>query len=353
MRRVPAARPALRGKLKSFLRIKSSDVLELPESGFAEMIRRIEKDPLFSKLFYEEKILKLRRLPRASLATGLHEMLDNVRAPGGAVDVEKVVESRGQATAAVRKLGQENFEKYFLYNEGNYTPAEIARECALEQAEVESVIELMNTVSLHEEFQYQAAPAAGGSSYKRVAAVERTGEGEYGIKFYSPQYARGRYEYNKDAVRGLVDRGVIGNEEKAGLSRLLSLIEMVNDRKSTVYGILRTLVSRQRSYFASGDEARLEPFSQKELALAAGVQESSVSRAIFGRSLVTPGGEEKPLKFFCPSRKTMAKIYIRGILSGGAKMSDGELGLALERLHGLKLARRTVNAYRNEAGGAR
>jgi RNA polymerase sigma-54 factor len=133
------------------------------------------------------------------------------------------------------------------------------------------------------------------------------------------------------------------------LNSLLDRIELINARKTSLYQILSRLIQKQKLYMSSGDVRQLRAYSQRDLAADIGFDTSTISRAIDGRSIETPQGEEKPLQFFCPSKKDIRKNTISGILGNRSdRLTDMDIKHILKQTFGQDVSRRTVNACRNE-----
>ena len=89
--------------------------------------------------------------------------------------------------------------------------------------------------------------------------------------------------------------------------------------------------------------------TQKELADQLGVNPSTISRGLFGKSVVTPWGEERPLEFFMINRKKMCETALRKIYTDKTMyaLSDEALRKILKNQYHLSVARRTVAYYRS------
>ncbi|MBC7188626.1 hypothetical protein H5U35_00190, partial [Candidatus Aerophobetes bacterium] len=109
---------------------------------------------------------------------------------------------------------------------------------------------------------------------------------------------KGRYKINYQKFEMLITERKI---EKSKIDRILELfrqIDMINRRTTTIYRILECLKEIQLTFFKSADPLDLFPFSQSELARRLKLHPSTVARAISGKSILTPQGEERALEFF-------------------------------------------------------
>ncbi|MDE2237658.1 MAG: hypothetical protein KGK30_07195, partial [Elusimicrobia bacterium] len=108
-------------RLALFGRMRMAEWIEMPERDFAREIERLEKDELFRRLYFgsgqRAGAIRRQRWPRARFA-GIGELNERVTAGGGErVKVEERLEDQGEIAETIRRLGRENFERYFLYAE--------------------------------------------------------------------------------------------------------------------------------------------------------------------------------------------------------------------------------------------
>jgi RNA polymerase sigma-54 factor len=327
--------------------------MSLPEEKFGVFIRDLENDPLFRKLAgYAapgyQKVIRLSRFPQAGFSFQFCNLREELNRDTSGCDVEALVGRSGEAAAVIRRMGLEKFETCFLYADGNRPAGDIAAACGLTVEDVAKVHALLNDISVHTEFFYPSVirPEAR-VRYSRIAAVEDDGAGRLIPKFYSPRFAAGKYQVDVPLLDSLKKGGFFSAEEEARLFSFLGKLELVNSRKSTLYQIVLRIIERQRAYLLSGDERRLVPCTQAELARTIGVDESIISRAIHGKSIVTPRLDEKPLRFFAPSRKMVRTRFIREIIAArDGKITDNDIRAILKEQYGISVSRRTVNASR-------
>lgn len=134
----------------------------------------------------------------------------------------------------------------------------------------------------------------------------------------------------------------------------------LEQRQQTLLAIGNQIVSRQEEFFRQGAVA-LKPLIMAQVADAVGVHVTTVSRAVSGKYMETPQGLFEMRYFFTPgfqnsdgsavSNETV-KAAIREMVDGESArspLSDQEIVDALEG-RGLKVARRTIAKYREQAG---
>ena len=337
-----------RQEFKLFLQLEQANLLEMPEEEFQRFIAEIEKNPLFKKL-YQEKVIRYQRFPRTDISPSFYPLKEEVIADKGSFDVESLLLGREDIVKKIKKLGRENFKRYFLYPEHEMTAEEIAEECDLDIQEVEELNSFIDEFSIQSEFYHPSTLSPRGSRhYFKIASIERGVEG-FIIGYFSPSNARGKYSINYEEFEGLEPKGFLGKSEVKGARELLRKLELINRRKDTIYQVLLNIVEKQSLYLESADSKALLPFSQKELAKRLGLAPSSVSRAIRDKSIDTPLGEEKPLKDFFPRPRRFKKELIRKILEAeDAPPSDEAIRHKLEEEFGVSISRRSVASLRGE-----
>jgi len=184
--------------------------------------------------------------------------------------------------------------------------------------------------------------------YSKVASVDRDVEG-FVISYFSPSFARGHYLVNYERFEELSRSGAFSKDEAREARQLFRKLELINSRKDTLNQVLQGIVDKQALYFQTSDSRSLLPFSQKELAKRVGLAPSSVSRAIKGKSIDTPWGEEVPLKHFFPRPKRFRKELLRQLLEGDDELSSDEIiRTRLWEKFGVSVSRRSVANLRKE-----
>ena len=136
-----------------------------------------------------------------------------------------------------------------------------------------------------------------------------------------------------------------------------SFIDLIRRRRQTLMIIASAIVRIQREFFLSGDdESRIRPMVLRDVASAAGMDISTVSRAVAGKWIATQFGVYSLKSFFneqvadSSSREVLAAL--REIIENedpSAPLGDDTLTAMLNE-RGYKLARRTVAKYRDRLG---
>ncbi len=338
-----------RQKFKLIARLEQSNLLEMAEGEFHRLIAEIEKSPLFKKLHREEKIIRYQRFPKTDISSNFYQLKEGIVADEGSLDVKSLLMNNEHIVHQVQKLGLENFKRYFLYNEPDISVQDIAQECDLEVSEVQEINSLIDEFSVLSEFYNPSTfKADQGTYYSKVASVERGPEG-FILGYFSPSFARGKYSIDYERLEELIRNGTFSDTDAKEAKRILKKLELINIRKDTVSQILLGIVEKQGLYFESGDLKALLPFSQKELAKKIEVVPSSISRAVNGKSIDTPWGEEKPVKDFFPRPSMFKRILIRQLLEVDTEpLSDEGIRYKLDKEFGVSISRRSVARLRKE-----
>ena len=338
-----------RQEFKLLVRLEQASLLEMSEEEFNKLIVDAEGSPLFKKLYRKERIIRYQRYPRTDISPRFYQLNEEIAAGTGTLDIESLLSGKEDIVRQIQKIGLENFKHYFLYSESGVSVEEVARECNLELAEVEEINSLINELSIMNEFYNPSALSSEhGIYYTKVASIERGAEG-FIIGYLSPSYARGRYSIDYERFEELRGEGAFSASEAKGIRQLFKRLELINSRKDTVTRILQEIVEKQAPYFESGNGKAVLPFSQKELAERIGLVPSSISRAISGKSLEMPWGEEKALKDFFPRPRMFRKELVRQLLETGEEFSSDEaIKAKLEQTFGVSISRRSIADLRKE-----
>ena len=137
-------------------------------------------------------------------------------------------------------------------------------------------------------------------------------------------------------------------EWQAALDQASLLVKCLQQRNHTLVRLMQRLVVLQREFILKGD-AHLNPVTRAYLAIELEVHESTVSRAVSGKSLQLPNGRIVPLsKLF--DRSLHIRTALRQIIAQERKpLSDTEISELLHK-QGYQVARRTVAKYRTMEG---
>lgn len=148
---------------------------------------------------------------------------------------------------------------------------------------------------------------------------------------------------------------------KEKLNSAVNLMKNIESRKNTVMKIALEIAGKQREFMLGGSRY-LKPMKMKDLADELGFHESTISRGVNGKYMLTPFGMYEFRYFFTNAIETAGneegtsstgiKSRIRDIIASENRkkpMSDEAISKML-KVSGINIARRTVAKYREELG---
>lgn len=347
-----------RQRLTILGRLRMADWIEMPEREFAHEIEKLEKDPLFQKLYFGDGripgALRRQRWQGSKLAGSFYEIDERTAAGGGErVGVEQFSEERGAALAAIKRMGQEKFERYFLHGEDALTLDEIGRRTNLASADVRRIHEFVVELGARAEFEGKVSTPSASPERQAVCLARVSLEGgSPAFEFYSPYWARGLYQVRFDLLEKWKSGGLTP-EERKHLPGLLKRLETVNLRQSTLFRLMETIARLQSDYLMHERAEDIRPISLRQLAKRLDLAPSTVSRAFSRRSLRLSSERELPLIAFVPGRRNVLRELLGQWLAVDASVTDAKLAARLKSERGIAISRRTVNAVRHELHSAK
>jgi RNA polymerase sigma-54 factor len=122
----------------------------------------------------------------------------------------------------------------------------------------------------------------------------------------------------------------------------------LQQRNHTMRRLMQLLAEGQRDFILGGD-GDLRATTRVQVAKSLGLHESTISRAVAGKSVALPDGRIIPLaKFF--DRSLSVRDRVRNLIEAETRpLTDDEIAAALAD-EGVKVARRTVAKYRKMLG---
>lgn len=147
---------------------------------------------------------------------------------------------------------------------------------------------------------------------------------------------------------------------KEKLESAMWLIKSIEQRRSTLYNVVSSILEVQKDFFEQGVTA-LKPLTLKEIAEKLEIHESTVSRATNGKYVQTPKGLFELKYFFnsgieSKSGDTMASQGIKNMIKEIIEREDSSKPISDQKIadilkdKGIKISRRTVAKYRDEMG---
>lgn len=334
--------------LRQVIKMQQANLLQISEDEFHQLINEIERSPLFTRLYREEKLIHYQRFPSTSISSTFYQLKEETVADTGSISIEQLLMNKEHLVSQIQSLGLDRFKRYFLFPDSGMSLEEIAEACDLDILQVKDINHLIDDFSIMSEFYHPSNFSSKVVRYTKVASVERSGE-SYVISYFTPSLARGRYLINYERFEQLNKNGAFCKGEERETRQLFRNLELINSRKDTLNQILQGIVDKQKLYFQAGDSRSLLPFTQNELSKKIGLAPSSVSRAIRGKSIDTPWGEEFPLKHFFPRPKRFRKELLGHLLEDDEELSTDEMiRNSLWEKFGVAISRRSVANLRKE-----
>lgn len=147
---------------------------------------------------------------------------------------------------------------------------------------------------------------------------------------------------------------------KEKINKALFLIKSIEQRKNTLYKVLECVLERQKEFFKNGKQY-IKPLTLKEIADKIKVHESTVSRAIKDKYVLTSYGTIKIKDLFATgissnNQEDMSTIKIKNLLKKIVEQENKEKPLSDQAISNMltesnmKISRRTVAKYREELG---
>lgn len=331
-------------------RLRMADWIEMPEREFAKQVEKVEKDPLFRKLYFGApgmpSAIRRQRWPGGRLSSSFYDVDESRVSSRQRVDVEGSLDGRKDVLPLIKRMGQAAFERYFLRAEEAVTLPEIAKRTGLSEAEVLRVHDLLLEIGAQAEFA--GAPAAAPAARGTVCLARLTGEaGKGAFEFLAPYWARGLYQVRYEDVESWKSSGGLSGPERRRLRHLLKRLETLNLRQSTIFRILESFSVIQADYLRTRHHEDARPVSLRLLARRLQLSPSTVSRALGHRTVRLPWGEEVPMISFVPGQRRVLKDILGLWIAEDPKQTDADLARRLKKERGIDVSRRTVNAVRH------
>jgi len=340
-------RNSVQNKTKQVLmgRIKMAELASMDEKKFAEHIKDIEEQWLFKELCYPDdsrhRIISYTGFHRAGLNRSFYEFREDMITDRSSPDIKNFMESHKDIIPLVKRLGADRFEKYFLYG-GEDVLTQVVSDCGLCREEINKVRQFINNFSVMSEFfNPSAIESKPRIRYTKTASIEIKQKTGIHIEYFSPHMARGKYRIDYDRFEKLKMRQAMTAKEMKELESLIRRLEHVNSRKTVLHRVIEKLTVLQKAYFLSGNWQDLVPLAQARIARDIGADCGTVSRVIYGKSIVTPQGEEEIIRdFFLSRTKKVKKLVI----------TDEDIRYLLNCRYGIGVSRRLVTKCRLFSG---
>lgn len=349
-------RPSQKLQLKLMGKIKMAEFLSLPEPDFEIYIEKMEKDPLFFLLKEKYRIITFRKFYDVRGSRKV-ELKEEILSEESNLEIEEFLPDQvlDLLKRIGRKIGEDNFRKVLS---GEIEVREISETFDLSRFETKAFKDFIEKFQLQKLINTSSVTSFSPSiRYFLIASFEWEKEELVICPLREENYLiKGKYHIDYKRLEKLIGEGRIPRTEVNKITEFLRQLDMINRRVTTIYRILHQLKEIQRPFFRSGKLLDLLPFSQSELARTLDLSPSTISRAIAGKSILTPHREERPIKFFFSRRWTenlVKKVILqeREMMKKGIllhPLSDEEIGRKIRKDYQIEVARRTVTSYREK-----
>lgn len=164
--------------------------------------------------------------------------------------------------------------------------------------------------------------------------------------------------YYKHLAKEVEDSGV-SKYFSDRLNSAMWFIKNIEQRKKTIYNVAEEIIKEQREFFLFGDKY-MRPLTLKEVAEPLEIHESTVSRAVNGKYILTPRGLFE-LKYFFSSglgfgREEISSNSIKSFISEFIENENPKKPLSDQKImdmlqnRGIDIKRRTIAKYREAMG---
>jgi hypothetical protein len=329
----------------------------MPDKNFNEFIKEVETDPVFKRYVFadkkEEKLIRMKSYPKINWSGSFSNLDENIISSHPVFDAESYVEKWKTAVSLIKRIGIEQFKKYFLYADSELPLQEISKHLKLTVNELHMLIDFVNAFEASTEYAHTGSILNMLSMhFTRVALINyskdiHASKDEFEISFLSSPMGRDAYLIDYEKAAQLKRSNTLSRQEIGKLNELLKKLELINMRKYILYQIIKTIAEKQKRYLISGLALDLVVFTKKDLAKAIGTHPSTISRVLYGKSIVLPWGEEKPLEFFCVNNKRVCENAVRELLAFYNPLgSDSKIKELLKEQYHLDPSRRSIALYR-------
>jgi hypothetical protein len=321
-----------------------AQILETSEEDFARTVKDAEINPLFQELLVWGGVRR-KRFSGVSPAFFRKVSLEEGNAAHQRPETANFADE--EVTILIKKMGRENFMRFFLVPEKIYAVKQISDETALNKAEIEKVADFVNNFSASGLTPGTPSPTSLHTKGTRIIAAIIRDPGGLMIEDLNFDLCRGKYLIDDSKIQQF--KNSLPSGRKRGLNRIVAQLRWINGRRNIIYSILQSLLEKQERFITFGRQEDLKSLTQRQLSLELGISPSLLNRAIKKRALRLPDGTVAPLKKFFPGRQEEIKKAIKKIIKEeqNGEIPDARIKIILGRDYGLSLSRRTVNFYRN------
>lgn len=317
--------------------LKAVSFIQMSENEMDNLIEEIKNSRLF-KLLKAYGVIKTYGFKKYNISNNLVENLPSVDNDS---DISYLFENEETITL-IKKIGAENFKKYFL--DGGFAETEIEKQLKISKQDIIRIKDIVSKVFVKEEFSKTNAKKTDFRPNYCVVEIKIKGE-KIVPCFYNKNIWKDRFEIDKQKLKEYIK---ISKDQKEKIKEIIEKISLIEYKKLSLVLLIEYLIKEQKKFLISENYDFLKALTQKKAAQDIDVCESVVNRLISGRSVKLNSGIIIPIKNLFPSSKKINKNRFKKIFCKNKNLTDKELSDLFNKKYGLKLSRRTINQYKNE-----
>ena len=237
---------------------------------------------------------------------------------------------------------------------------QLRRRCGVDAEDLREMLQELRTLAPRpgQAFDFEPIQPVQPDLFLTVAKDAETGEDGWHIELNSDALPKVLVDRNYHATlmkgaRAKPDRDFVAERFQSANW----LVKTLEQRATTILKVAREIVRQQDAFFRKGVSA-LKPLVLRDIAIATGLHESTVSRVTSNKYIATPRGIFELKYFFTsalPARTPGAVVSSESVRSRIRHLVDGEASsqpLSDDRIvdllkgEGVDIARRTVAKYR-------
>jgi hypothetical protein len=334
-------------------RVKMAQAIQLRESEWARMLSEVERDPLFQDLLSakigDRRIIRYKRFSRTHLSGQFYESQDVNVVGGSGESPETLLSRKKHLLELIRRVGQEKFERYFLYRDESYPVIEeLAQTCNVTAGEAKELQDFVIEMSVQSEFYHPSALQPHNLVKPTlVGEIIKNEDGAYSLSFFSPHLARGLYEVDSEMLKKWQKDKQLDRTQSSRIRRYVGLLELSNLKQGAFWRVAEYLLRIQKDYFDSQDLSKLAPVSLRHVARTLQFAPSTISRVLSNKSIMLPWKREASILTLMPGQRKVVLTILDRMLIDKHDLTDMKLAQEIASTFGIKVSRRTVTACRH------
>ncbi|OVE76965.1 hypothetical protein BVX98_03955 [bacterium F11] len=334
-------------------RVKMAQAIRMPEGEWAKLLCEVERDPLFRELLSahseNKRIVRYRRYGRCGISGQFYEMQDTRVIGGTGQQPEALLAQKKHLLKLIEKVGQEKFEKHFLYRERGDSLENIANQCGIGIGEAEQLQDFILNMSVQAEFYHPSGLETDNIAKPTlVGRIVRNDDGSFSMSFFSPHLARGQYEINHEALKNWQKQRKLNRQSSSRIRKFIGVLELSNLKQGAFWRVMEYLLVLQQKYFETRDETKMSPVSLRKVARHVQFAPSTISRVMGNKSVLLPWDREILISDLMPGqRRVVLSILDKLLNSLKNTLTDAQLSKLVADQYGVRVSRRTITACRH------